>query len=37
MGESRVLRRVREEVGVLGFVGLGGIENVRDVYRSNSK
>ncbi|KAM1173291.1 hypothetical protein FF1_026028 [Malus domestica] len=30
--ESRVLRRVREEFGVLGFVGLGGFRNVRDVY-----
>jgi adenylate cyclase class IV len=30
--ESRVLRRVREEFGVLGFVGLGGFGNVRDVY-----
>ncbi|XP_062029290.1 triphosphate tunnel metalloenzyme 3-like isoform X2 [Rosa rugosa] len=30
--ESRVLRRVREEFGVLGFVGMGGFGNVRDVY-----
>ncbi|ONH98505.1 hypothetical protein PRUPE_7G252100 [Prunus persica] len=30
--ESRVLSRVREEFGVLGFVGLGGFRNVRDVY-----
>lgn len=30
--ESRVLRRVKEEFGVLGFVGLGGFGNVRDVY-----
>ncbi|KAL5547722.1 hypothetical protein UlMin_002953 [Ulmus minor] len=30
--ESRVLKRVREEFGVSGFVGLGGFENVRDVY-----
>ncbi|KAI5320696.1 hypothetical protein L3X38_040404 [Prunus dulcis] len=30
--ESRVLSKVREEFGVLGFVGLGGFRNVRDVY-----
>ncbi|XP_062078211.1 triphosphate tunnel metalloenzyme 3 [Humulus lupulus] len=30
--ESRVLKRVREEFGVLEFVGLGGFENVRVVY-----
>lgn len=30
--ESRVLKRVRKEFGVLEFVGLGGFENVRDVY-----
>uniref|UniRef100_A0A2N9J8U8 CYTH domain-containing protein n=1 Tax=Fagus sylvatica TaxID=28930 RepID=A0A2N9J8U8_FAGSY len=30
--ESRVLRRVREEFGVVGFVGLGGFKNVREVY-----
>ena len=27
--ESRVLRRVKEEFGALGFVGLGGFGNVR--------
>lgn len=30
--ECRILKRVKEEFGVLGFVGLGGFENVRDVY-----
>ncbi|XP_059432739.1 triphosphate tunnel metalloenzyme 3-like [Corylus avellana] len=30
--ESRVLGRVREEFGALGFVGLGGFGNVRRVY-----
>ncbi|GAV82083.1 CYTH domain-containing protein [Cephalotus follicularis] len=34
--DSRVLRRCREEFGVCsekGFVGLGGFENLRDVYQ----
>ena len=30
--KSRVLRRAKEEFGVLGFVGLGGFGNVREVY-----
>ena len=30
--ESRVLRRAKEEFGALGFVGLGGFGNVREVY-----
>lgn len=30
--DSRVLRRVKEEFGVNGFVGLGGFRNVRNVY-----
>lgn len=33
--DSRVLKRVKEEFGVLEFVGLGGFENVRDVYEWN--
>ncbi|EYU38306.1 hypothetical protein ABFS82_10G113900 [Erythranthe guttata] len=37
MGEdsSRVLKRVRDEFGVEGFVGLGGFRNVRSVYEWN--
>lgn len=31
--ESRVLKRAREEFGVSEFVGLGGFENVRGVYK----
>lgn len=31
-GECRVLRRVKLEFGVLGYVGLGGFGNVRSVY-----
>ncbi|XP_051150731.1 triphosphate tunnel metalloenzyme 3 [Andrographis paniculata] len=30
--DSRVLRRVKEEFGVKGFVGLGGFRNIRNVY-----
>ncbi|CAA0842179.1 Triphosphate tunel metalloenzyme 3 [Striga hermonthica] len=30
--DSRVLRRVKEEFGVEGFIGLGGFKNVRNVY-----
>ncbi|KAL3625210.1 hypothetical protein CASFOL_030664 [Castilleja foliolosa] len=33
--DSRVLRRVKEEFGVKGFVGLGGFRNVRNVYEWN--
>ncbi|KAL2482736.1 Triphosphate tunel metalloenzyme 3 [Forsythia ovata] len=33
--DSRVLRRVKEEFGVTGFVGLGGFRNVRSVYEWN--
>ncbi|XP_073034588.1 triphosphate tunnel metalloenzyme 3-like isoform X1 [Primulina eburnea] len=32
---SRVLRRVKEEFGVSGFMGLGGFKNVRNVYEWN--
>ncbi|KAH7546295.1 hypothetical protein FEM48_Zijuj01G0185200 [Ziziphus jujuba var. spinosa] len=30
--ECRILKRVKDEFGVSGFVGLGGFGNVRDVY-----
>lgn len=33
--DSRVLRRVKEEFGIKGFVGLGGFRNVRNVYEWN--
>ncbi|XP_073289662.1 triphosphate tunnel metalloenzyme 3-like isoform X2 [Primulina huaijiensis] len=33
--DSRVLRRIKEEFGVSGFVGLGGFRNVRNVYEWN--
>ncbi|KAL3824544.1 hypothetical protein ACJIZ3_020573 [Penstemon smallii] len=33
--DSRVLRRVKEEFGVLGFVGLGGFRNTRNVCEWN--
>ncbi|KAK4420136.1 Triphosphate tunnel metalloenzyme 3 [Sesamum alatum] len=33
--DSRVLRRVKEEFGVKGFVGLGGFRNVRSVCEWN--
>ncbi|KAL6585644.1 Triphosphate tunnel metalloenzyme 3 [Orobanche minor] len=33
--DSRVLRRVKEEFGIKGFVGLGGFMNVRNVYEWN--